>query len=401
MTVIDRAHKIVLILVVTTLPPIFLIDLIVEIIRRDVVTSSGWQIYAILFVVAAYQIANKIWQADWAIVGSGLGTAMLGALSHYGTATLVDLNFAIAIVPIVGLVAIAISRRAPVVSGFALGTATVALTTLGGLADNLELDSLMTRSATVATLFGCGGWLLYQLRRGYEDQYAARDRFVATVSHELRTPLTALSGFSEALADNTIEPGSAEAHEILELLSGQAREAADIVEDLLVVFRSTEGGVGVEVSDTTLQEALDTVVAATKAGRLPGGKSIEVDAIPIEVRVDPLRLRQIIRNLLTNAVRHGGDDIRIRAFVRAKTAVVEVTDNGPGFDDDEIEKLFQPYGRSRRTKPGTGSIGLGLTVSRQLARQMGGELNARRSDGITVFELRLPLAPAALQTSGR
>lgn len=392
MTVIDRAHKLVLTLVVTTIPAIFLVDFVAEVFQDDITFSSGWQVYAVLVAIAAYQMRHKKWEADWIIVGGGVSTAVMGLMSNAGTKTVMNLSAAMVLVPVVGLVAIAVSRRGPAISGIVLGVASVALATVNSVNEELPFDDVITKSAAEAILFGLGGWLLYQLRRDYERQFANRERFVASISHELRTPLTALSGFSAALADNTIELCSQEAREVVDLLSGQAQEAADIVEDMLVVFRSTSGQVAVDVTTACLATEAETVAAAVEASRLPDSKTIVLDTVPVAVAADPLRLRQIIRNLVTNAIRHGGDSITVRTWAEADGGVVLVADDGPGFDADETEKLFQPYGRSRKTDTKTGSIGLGLTVSRQLARQMGGELSARRAEDLTLFELRLPLA---------
>jgi signal transduction histidine kinase len=106
--------------------------------------------------------------------------------------------------------------------------------------------------------------------------------------------------------------------------------------------------------------------------------------------VDPLRLRQILRNLLSNARRYGGDTVTIRVRTDLDRVVVEVVDDGPGVPPGEEEAIFQPYIRNRSDQALPGSIGLGLSVSRRLARLMGGDLVYRRDHG-SVFELSLPL----------
>lgn len=174
-------------------------------------------------------------------------------------------------------------------------------------------------------------------------------------------------------------------------MATQAREAADIVEDLLVASRADAGQVSTDDVRTELAAETNAVVRALHLDETIG-KSVTVEDNPVAVRADPLRLRQIIRNMLTNAVRHGGNRIVVRTKVRNGYGVVEVADDGTNFDTAEIATMFAPYGRATRTDLSTGSIGLGLTVSRQLATLMGGSLEASREQEMTSFRLSLPLA---------
>ena len=254
MTVIDRAHRIVLILLMTTIPAIFLVDFVAEVFQGEITFSPGWQVYLALVAIAGRQIVKRQWEADWIIVGGGLGTAAMDLISYYLSPTVIDLTAAIVLVPVVGLVAVAVSRRAPVVTGAVLGVAAVVLSTIAFVDEGLAIDDIITKAAAVAILFGLGGWLLYQLRRGYEEQYAARDRFVAAVSHELRTPLTALAGFAELLADGQGDD------EIATLIEDQARDAVNIVEDLLVAARSDAGQVTVAVTATDVAAEVSNVL---------------------------------------------------------------------------------------------------------------------------------------------
>ena len=109
---------------------------------------------------------------------------------------------------------------------------------------------------------------------------------------------------------------------------------------------------------------------------------------------DPLRLRQIVRNLLTNATRYGGSEIWIEVSEIEDTVVVSVIDDGEGVPVRLEARIFEAYERgheAEETKPG--SVGLGLAVSRRLADLMGGTLEYRRADGTTRFDLVLPAFP--------
>lgn len=227
------------------------------------------------------------------------------------------------------------------------------------------------------------------------DLVKAKDEFIASVSHELRTPLTAVIGLtSEMVAiDDTLT--SEDRAELLELVSSQANEMYNIVEDLLVAARSEVGNVVVELQPvdlmTEMRNALEGVGASA---RMPATS-------PPLVMGDARRVRQILRNLVTNALRYGGPDLVVSAGSLNAWAWVEVRDNGDGVPPDSVDKIFQPY-MTGKTKV-AGSVGLGLAVARRLAEAMGGTLEYERVGGESVFRLELPVIserePALADTS--
>jgi signal transduction histidine kinase len=209
----------------------------------------------------------------------------------------------------------------------------------------------------------------------------SKDEFIANVSHELRTPLTAILGITSELAsDDSL--ADQERSELLELVAGQASEMANIVEDLLVAARADVGTVSVQLKRVDIvAELLETINGL--------GMSVEVPAeIPPPVHADPHRVRQILRNLLTNAQRYGGPSCRVTIGALRDAVWLEVRDNGDGIPDEESERIFEPY----VTSGARGSVGLGLSVSRQLAELMGGTLHYERSAAESVFRLQLPIA---------
>lgn len=112
----------------------------------------------------------------------------------------------------------------------------------------------------------------------------------------------------------------------------------------------------------------------------------------VKVLADPQRTRQIIRNLLTNARRYGGERIEVTMRAVDEMACLEVADDGPPISADEQARMFEAYDRLRPEETIPGSNGLGLTVSRELAHLMGGRLELRREDEMNVFCLLVPLA---------
>ena len=215
----------------------------------------------------------------------------------------------------------------------------------------------------------------------------SKDRLVRSVSHELRTPLTAVVGFAEELEDRT-DIGVDERRDLLGVIAQQSREMADLIEDLLAAATADGGTLSVRPVVMDVVAVCRDVIAAWR-GPAP---DLEVDASPGPAHADPFRVRQILRNLLTNAERYGEAPIDLVVANGSTTVRLQVRDRGPGLPADAWESIFEPYQRAHEENQ-HGGVGLGLSVSRQLARAMHGDLAYRVEDGLSVFELSLPAAP--------
>jgi len=212
--------------------------------------------------------------------------------------------------------------------------------------------------------------------------------FIASISHELRTPLTAVVGFASELEDRSETFSSEEVSQFVSVIAAQSKEVAGIVEDLLVITRAEAGYLSISGEEVDLAAELEAVRSSIPDDRPQ--QTFNLDLVAAVVWADALRVRQIIRNLLSNAVRYGGDDVRIETMVAGHQVLTMVTDNGPGIPEDDRDMIFQAYGRSRISDGKPGSIGLGLTVSRYLAEAMGGALAYDRVLGESRFTLTLP-----------
>jgi signal transduction histidine kinase len=115
---------------------------------------------------------------------------------------------------------------------------------------------------------------------------------------------------------------------------------------------------------------------------------------------DPTRVRQIIRNLVTNALRYGGDEITITTHRNGPDVTLVFSDNGEGIPNEYRRQIFDPYYRGKSGIAQPQSIGLGLAVSRQLARLMDGDLTLRSDLGPATFQLTLPMVPKELESDG-
>jgi PAS domain S-box-containing protein len=229
---------------------------------------------------------------------------------------------------------------------------------------------------------------IVRLRARLEQLVHAKDEFIATVSHELRTPLTAVVAFSEMLASpDQLDP--AERDEFIGLIAEQSREVSYLVEDLLVAARLESDSVTVNVVPTHLRPEVVASVSGWATRH-----SIEIDhaSLASTVLVDPGRFRQILRNLVSNAVKYGGSQVGVSAIVQNGMCHVVVWDDGPGVPESLEPSLFEPFEHSGDVDGQPFSMGLGLYVSRRLAEAMGGTLEHHRRDDQTEFVLVVPLA---------
>ncbi len=224
---------------------------------------------------------------------------------------------------------------------------------------------------------------LVRARDTLSDLNRSKDEFVAAISHELRTPLTAVLGFATELVTSE-EMGETERSDLLDLIVEQSKEMAYIVEDLLVSARADMGALAFAPAPTDLP----TLVRETLTEL---GQRVRVDH-PGEVigYVDPVRFRQIIRNLVTNAQRYGGKNRWIEIIQDPDFASVMVSDDGPGVPANMAEKIFDSFVTAHEPKAVTASMGLGLSVSRHLAALMGGTLVYRAAPDGSKFILTVP-----------
>jgi signal transduction histidine kinase len=226
-------------------------------------------------------------------------------------------------------------------------------------------------------------------RRRLEELVRSKDEFVASVSHELRTPLTAVVGFAEILAASWRELHQDELDTLIGDIARESGEVASIVEDLLVIARADIGRVTLIPDSLRIDSEVERVIAGFAPDEI---ERISVDVSGGTIWGDPIRLRQVLRNLVSNAIRYGGPEISIASMVVGDLVEVSVSDDGRGIPDDETERIFEPYVRAHRTPTQPASVGLGLAVARSLARAMGGELSYARVADTTCFTLSLPAA---------
>ena len=255
-----------------------------------------------------------------------------------------------------------------------------------GTWSEIEIEGLMRAAEMVAAY-----WEREAAREGLMELAKAKDRFIAAVSHELRTPLSAVVGFAGAMANGVESYSAEELTEMSSVIYAQSIELTHLVDDLLTSERAASGNLTIQTSDIALLDLCRDIVDSTGLD-----VDVSVDGNQVIGHADPLRTRQILRNLLTNASRYGGDKVVVEVSESDGFGIVSVRDNGRGVSHIDVEQIFEPYYRTQGEGSAPDSVGLGLAVARQLAVLMGGNLIYRRSNSWTVFELSLPLATALL-----
>ncbi len=266
-----------------------------------------------------------------------------------------------------------------------------------GIAAGL-LIGLVALPAYVASLIR----KLTEAKRLAEEASRAKSRFLATMSHELRTPLNAVIGLSDLLRRTQLDRGQAE---MVTTIGSSGRALLSLINDVLDLSKIESGRLELVERDFSLpREMADTIAIARAQADYKGlGMALRVDSgLPRHVRGDPRLLRQILLNLLANAVKfteEGGVVLTVgRGVADDGTACVrfDVVDSGPGIPEADRERIFEAFTQSdddaaRRH----GGTGLGLAIVKQLAERHGGRVRLDSTPGVgSRFTVELPLGLA-------
>ncbi len=239
--------------------------------------------------------------------------------------------------------------------------------------------SILLLDAALAVAVGAASYAL--ARAAVRPLVRAREReaqFAADAAHELRTPLTVIASVAQAAAGDP-----AAAPRALETIRERALEASALIGDLLTLARSPSARnlarEPVDVAALAAREARDQETTAAAHGI-----ALAVDAQPAIVDGDERRLRQLLRNLLDNALRHARASVSVSVAVAGREAVVAVADDGPGVPPEIAGRVFERFAKGASSD----GSGLGLAICRWVARSHGGEI---RLEAPSRFVVRLPL----------
>jgi two-component system phosphate regulon sensor histidine kinase PhoR len=224
-----------------------------------------------------------------------------------------------------------------------------------------------------------------------------RSQFVATISHEIRTPLASLHGAALTLREHDDLPAQTR-DDLLEMIAEQSNRLANLVEEILVAGQLDSGSLSIVVDSFDAEELVHGVVAAVQS-RVEGERTIDVVVPPAVPKVhgDPERTRQVLLNLLDNAVKYSPSRGRIEVGLEAVDDRLRFTvrDEGHGIPVGERERIFDKFYRlDPDQRRGIGGTGLGLYICRELVRSMHGQIWVESDPGEgTVFGFELPAEP--------
>jgi PAS domain S-box-containing protein len=223
--------------------------------------------------------------------------------------------------------------------------------------------------------------------------------FIATVSHELRTPVTPIKGYADLLRRRGHAMTEEKRAECLDVISDRATHLARLVEDLLLASRISASEGSTQAKVDMARDDLGALVRRACADFGDQGSRVSID-LPdrrVEVACDPVRVIQVLTNLVSNALKYSpaGAPVQVRLRTEGLRAVVDVEDVGRGIPADQVEKVFEKFHRVEDPMlMTTGGTGLGLYIARQLTSAMGGQLTCSSTLGVgSVFTLTLLLAP--------
>lgn len=233
-----------------------------------------------------------------------------------------------------------------------------------------------------------------RLAEALQESESRRTRLIGEVAHEMRTPLTVIDGYVEGMIDGVFRPDA----ERLAAVSAETRMLGRLAEDLSALSKAEEGRLGLQKAPADLGSLVSASAERLRAQFEDAGVELVVEPQPgIIVEVDRDRIGQVVTNLLGNALRActAGGRVNVRVAAEDGRAVVAVEDTGQGIAPEDLERIFERFYRVPEPRSGprprSGS-GIGLTISRSIARAHGGDVTASspgRGGGAT-FRLVLP-----------
>lgn len=270
-------------------------------------------------------------------------------------------------------------------------------------ANDLQLIDIVTRMATIAIERKRFENELHQRNAQLIEADRRKNEFLAMLAHELRNPLSSIGNAAQLLREDQSGEHRDWANEVLDR---QVKHLARLIDDLLDVSRLTHGKIELQRQTIDASIVLDQAVEAVRPTIEQRGQTLTISASrePLPVHADPLRLEQVITNLLTNAVKYTpeGGRIAVAAARQDETIVLSVKDNGVGISPERIPQMFELFTQGDRTLARSeGGLGIGLTIVKTLVEMHGGTVTAASNgpgQGST-FRVTLPAASPEIQSA--
>jgi signal transduction histidine kinase len=285
-----------------------------------------------------------------------------------------------------------------IVGGTVTGIVAVGLREAASPSDEWLLSALADQAAVALENARVGGEVRVEMEeklRASEGATDAKDRALSTLAHDIRTPLGAIDGYCSILEDEIHGPINDRQRETLGRVRMAGRHLLSLLDNVMEMARLTAGVVQVNAEPMRLvevaREAVQLLIPASDAKLQTLQVKVISDAM---VTADPSHVRQVLINLIGNAVKFTPPDGSISVTVDADDAnwgLLKVTDSGPGIEAAEIKAVFDPYYRSS-TAGRTAGVGLGLAISQALIKHMHGQIELISEPGAgSTFVVRLPL----------
>lgn len=247
-------------------------------------------------------------------------------------------------------------------------------------------------------------WPLYRLNRRLREADAAKNRYLALLTHEIRTPLSGIVGVADLLRTGPLLP---EQQEEVALLDRSAQDLLHLVDNVLEYSRLEAGRLQLERRPVALEAFVSDIIRLHAPAARAKGVVMHWEiqpGVPARILTDPLRLRQILNNLVANAVKFtatGTVQVRVKARPAAAPGLcIQVSDTGPGIPADRLGALFHPFVQADASIARCfGGSGLGLSIARELARLLGGDIAVASVVGQgTTFTVEITAEPLAPET---
>jgi signal transduction histidine kinase/DNA-binding response OmpR family regulator len=244
-----------------------------------------------------------------------------------------------------------------------------------------------------------------QAKEEVERASKFKDQFLSTMSHELRTPLNAVVGFSDLLTEEQYGPLNDKQKRYVKHIHAGGHHLLRLINDILDLSKIEAGRLQLSIENVPVQSTFAYVLDTIRTLSDKKGHSLIDECSPdLTVRADPTRFRQILMNLLGNAIKFTPDGGKIEVAARQLDGMVrvEVHDSGPGIPPDEQHRVFEAFYRLGQTEKGTEGTGLGLAITRRLVELQGGQLGIESQPGLgSCFFFTLPMVPRVEKQEGR
>ncbi len=240
-----------------------------------------------------------------------------------------------------------------------------------------------------------------QLAKKVADQAnQAKSRYISAISHELRTPLNSILGYAQLMGEDASVPPHRK--QAVNVIKRGGEHLLNLIEGTLDIARIEAGKLTLNVRPMHFADCVHEMAAMFEPQAAAKGLGFAFDIqgnLPEVVRADEKRLRQILINLLGNAIKFTAQGtVTLRVRHSREMAHIDIEDTGPGLSQGELDTVFEPFARGSTAAPTTSGAGLGLTMAKMLTDLMGGELTARSTLGVgSIFKVRLFLP----ETSGK